>query len=195
MIASVENLPRLRLGFYPTPLTEARHLSSILGGPRILIKREDLSGLASGGNKCRMLEFILAEAKKQGADAVISTAGCQSNYCLQIAAAARKLGMKPSFILLKDAHCEIQGNLLLHNVLDSDVEILELADMSAIFGEFVSEKTSRIIGSSPYSISTPPSSFNSWASCGIRLYPSSLRQAQSRNPPFGTRFPSATNRM
>jgi len=144
MIASIENLPRLRLGFYPTPLTEARHLSSILGGPRILIKREDLSGLASGGNKCRMLEFILAEAKKQGADAVVSTAGCQSNYCLQIAASARKLGMKPSFVLVKDAHCEIQGNLLLHNVLNSDVEVLELADIGAIFGEIVSEKMNKV---------------------------------------------------
>jgi D-cysteine desulfhydrase family pyridoxal phosphate-dependent enzyme len=140
MIASIEKLPRLSLGFYPTPLTEARHLSSFLGGPQIYIKREDLSGLASGGNKCRMLEFIMAEAKKQGADAVVSTAGCQSNYCLQIAASARKLGMKPSFILIKDAHCEMQGNRLLHGVLDSDVEVIELADIGAIFGEAVSEK-------------------------------------------------------
>ncbi|MFQ5996773.1 MAG: D-cysteine desulfhydrase family protein [Dehalococcoidales bacterium] len=144
MIASIENLPRLRLGLYPTPLTEAQHLSSVLGGPRILIKREDLSGLASGGNKCRMLEFILAEAKKQGADAIISTAGCQSNYCLQIATAARKLGMKPSFVLIKDAHCQMQGNLLLHNILNSDVEILELADIGAIFGEIVSQKMNKI---------------------------------------------------
>ena len=144
MIASIEKLPRLRLGFYPTPLTEARHLSSFLGGPRIFIKREDLSGLASGGNKCRMLEFILAEAKKQGADAVVSTAGCQSNYCLQIAASARKLGMKPSFVLIKDAHCEMQGNLLLHNVLNSDVEVLELTDIGAIFGEAVSEKMNKV---------------------------------------------------
>lgn len=140
MIASIENLPRLRLGFYPTPLTEARHLSSFLGGPRILIKREDLSGLALGGNKCRMLEFILAEAQKQGANAVVSTAGSQSNYCLQIAAAARKLGMKPSFVLIKGAHCETQGNLLLHNILDSAVKILELTDITAIFGEVVSAK-------------------------------------------------------
>jgi len=91
-----------------------------------------------------MLEFILAEAKKQGANAVVSTAGCQSNYCLQIAASARKLGMKPSFVLVKDAHCEIQGNLLLHNVLNSDIEILELADIGAIFGEVVSEKMNKV---------------------------------------------------
>lgn len=144
MLPSVENLPRIRLGFYPTPLTEAQHLSSVLGGPRIFIKREDLSGLALGGNKCRKLEFILAEAKKQGANAVISTASSQSNYCLQLAAAGRKLGMKPSFVLVKGVHTETQGNLLLHNILDSDVEILELTDIREIFGDVVSEKMERV---------------------------------------------------
>lgn len=144
MIPVIENLPRIGLGFYPTPLTEAQHLSSVLGGPRILIKREDLSGLALGGNKCRKLEFILAEAKKQKADAVISTASSQSNFCLQLAAAGRKLGMKPSFVLMKGVHVETQGNLLLHNILDSDVEILELTDIREAFGGVVSEKMDRV---------------------------------------------------
>jgi len=53
MLPNIENLPRISLGFYPTPLTEAKHLSSVLDGPRIFIKRVDLSGLALGGNKCR----------------------------------------------------------------------------------------------------------------------------------------------
>jgi len=91
-----------------------------------------------------MLEFILAEAKKQGANAVISTAGSQSNYCLQIAAAARRLGMKPSFVLIKDQHCDIQGNLLLHSILDSVVQVLELADIGAIFGDIVSDKLDEV---------------------------------------------------
>ena len=144
MLPNIENLPRISLGFYPTPLTEAKHLSSALNGPRIFIKREDLSGLALGGNKCRKLEFILAEAKKQGANAVISTASSQSNYCLQIAAAARKLGMKPSFVLIKGVHTETQGNLLLQNILDSDIEVLELTDIREAFGEIVSEKMDRV---------------------------------------------------
>jgi len=144
MLTGIENLPRLKLGFYPTPLTEARHLSSVLGGPRILIKREDLSGLALGGNKCRMLEFIFAEAQRQGANAVVSTAGSQSNYCLQIATAARKLGMKPSFVLVRSKHCDMQGNLLLQNIVDSDVELLEVADIGAIFGDAVSEKMEQV---------------------------------------------------
>jgi len=140
MIPAVENIPRINLGFYPTPITEAQHLSSILGGPRILIKREDLSGVALGGNKCRKHEFILAEAKKQGANAVISTASSQSNFCLQVAAAARRLDIKASFILLRGVHNEVQGNLLLHNILDSDIEIIELTDIHEAWGRLVSER-------------------------------------------------------
>ncbi len=145
MIPAIENLPRISLGFYPTPLSEARHLSAVLGGPRILIKRDDLSGLALGGNKCRCFEFILAEAKKQGADAVISTASSQSNWCLQLAAAGRKLGMKVSFVLRKGVHISTQGNLLLHNILDSDVEILDITDIGGEATEAtVSTKMDRV---------------------------------------------------
>lgn len=140
MIPAIEKLPRISLGFYPTPLAEARHLSSVLGGPRILIKREDLSGLALGGNKCRKLEFILAQVKKQGANAVVSTAGAQSNFCLALAAAASKLGMKSSFVVIKGVHVETQGNLLLHNILDSDVDILETTNIDETRGRVVSEK-------------------------------------------------------
>lgn len=146
MIPAIENLPRVTLGCYPTPLAEARHLSSVLGGPRIFIKHEDLSGLALGGNKCRRLEFILAEAKRQGADVVISTAGSQSNYCVQVAAAARRLKMKPSFVLVRGIHNEPQGNLLLQDILGSDIEILELTDIMEVLvkGGPVSQKMDRM---------------------------------------------------
>ncbi len=140
MIPEIERVPRVGLGFYPTPITNAAHLSSRLEGPTIFIKRDDLSGLALGGNKCRKLEFILAEAQRQGATAVISTASSQSNFCLQLAAAGRKLGMKPCFALIKGVHTETQGNLLLHNILGSDVEILEVADMSLMKGSFITDK-------------------------------------------------------
>jgi L-cysteate sulfo-lyase len=137
MLATIEKLPRIKLGLYPTPLTETPHLSSVLGGPRIFFKRDDLSGLAMGGNKCRKLEFALGKAKKEGINAVISTASSQSNWCLQLAAAARKVGMKPAFILLRGAHAEIQGNLLLHNILDSTINILEIGDMRERSGSAV----------------------------------------------------------
>jgi len=139
MLATIEKLPHIKLGLYPTPLVEAPHLSSVLGGPRIFIKRDDLNGLAMGGNKCRKLEFALGKAKEEGTTAVISTASSQSNWCLQLAAAARKIGMKPAFIFLKGFHTETQGNLLLHNILDSTVKILEISNMRERSGAVVTK--------------------------------------------------------
>ncbi|MEE8318668.1 MAG: pyridoxal-phosphate dependent enzyme, partial [Dehalococcoidales bacterium] len=95
MIPAIARLPRVSLGSYPTPLVEAKRLSAALGGPRILIKRDDLTGLALGGNKCRKLEFIMADARQNGIDTIITTGSAQSNFALQMAAAARKLDMEP----------------------------------------------------------------------------------------------------
>jgi len=138
-------LPRVHLGRYPTPLMEAVHLSSYLRGPRIFIKREDLCGLALGGNKCRHLEFILGHARHNGADAIVSVSGSQSNFCTLMAAGARKLGMKPSFILMKDIHPETQGNLLLHYLMESDVAIVDVPH-EAVFGGEISNKLDHIAG-------------------------------------------------
>jgi len=133
MIPSIAKLPRILLGHYPTPLTEAHHLSVALGGPRIIIKRDDLTGLARGGNKCRKLEFVMADAKLKGIDTVITTGSSQSNFALQMATAARKLDMEAYLVLFKGAHPEMQGNLLLHDILDSKVRIVEL-DPSELLG-------------------------------------------------------------
>lgn len=139
MLPAIEKLPRIKFGLYPTPLVKAPHLSSVLGGPRIFIKRDDLSGLALGGNKCRKLELSLGKAKEEGVTAVISTASSQSNWCLQLATAARKIGMKPAFIMLKGNHTEPQGNLLLHSILDSSIKILAISDMRERSGEAVTQ--------------------------------------------------------
>ena len=133
MIPSIARLPRISLGNYPTPLMEACHLSAALGGPRIIIKRDDLTGLALGGNKCRKLEYVLADAQQRGIDTLITTGSSQSNHALQTAAAGRKLGMETYLVLAKGVHVETQGNLLLHNILHSAVNILDVADPSEIF--------------------------------------------------------------
>ena len=122
---SLVDLPRVSLGVFPTPLQELVNLSETLGGPRILTKREDLSGLGAGGNKVRHLEFVLADVKRSGADTVISTLSTQSNYCLQLAAAAHKLNMNAGFVLYEGQHPEMQGNLLLQKILNSRVKILK----------------------------------------------------------------------
>ena len=105
------NLARVSLGFFPTPLDDMTHLTAALGGPRLLVKRDDLSGLALGGNKCRKLEYLLGEAKARGVDTVITSGSAQSNFALQMAAAARRLGMEPYLLLVRGIHNETQGNL------------------------------------------------------------------------------------
>ncbi|MFB0520668.1 MAG: D-cysteine desulfhydrase family protein [Desulfatiglandales bacterium] len=130
---SIVKLPRVALGNLPTPLHELPRLSAALGGPRIFMKRDDLTGLALGGNKCRKLEYVLADAKKRGVDTLITSGSSQSNFALQMAAAARKVRMQPYLVLVKGVHVETQGNLLLHNILDSTVNILEVSDPGEMF--------------------------------------------------------------
>ena len=137
MIPAIARLPRVSLGSYPTPLVEAKHLSAALGGPRILIKRDDLTGLALGGNKCRKLEFIMADARQNGIDTIITTGSAQSNFALQMAAAARKLDMEPYLVLAQGDHAEVQGNLLLHRILDSNVKILKLNPTEMLRGSIM----------------------------------------------------------
>ncbi|NQV82596.1 MAG: D-cysteine desulfhydrase family protein [Rhodospirillales bacterium] len=85
--------PRTRLCNLPTPTDPLESLSKELGGPKIFIKRDDLTGLAMGGNKARQLEFYLGEALDQGCDTVITTGAIQSNHACMTAAAAAKLGL------------------------------------------------------------------------------------------------------
>ncbi len=80
--------PRIRLGHFPTPLEPMDNLTRLLGGPRLWIKRDDCTGLSSGGNKTRKLEFLLAEALAQKADIVITQGATQSNHARQTVAAA-----------------------------------------------------------------------------------------------------------
>jgi len=139
MIPSIAKLPRITLGNYPTPLTQARHLSAALGGPSILIKRDELTGLALGGNKCRKLEFVMADARLKGVDTVITTGSSQSNFALQMATAARTLDMEAYLVLVKGVHAETQGNLLLHDILDSKVRIIEVDPSELLSGLIMSK--------------------------------------------------------
>ena len=89
----IARFPRIRLGHFPTPLEPMDNLTRLLGGPRLWIKRDDCTGLSSGGNKTRKLEFLMAEAIAQKADVVITQGATQSNHARQTVAAAAKLGM------------------------------------------------------------------------------------------------------
>ncbi|HXC56705.1 MAG TPA: D-cysteine desulfhydrase [Rhizomicrobium sp.] len=93
--------PRVRLAHLPTPLEPMERLSQHLGGPRLWIKRDDCTGLSTGGNKTRKLEFLMGEALAQNADTIITQGATQSNHARQTAAAAAKLGLA-CHILLED---------------------------------------------------------------------------------------------
>jgi D-cysteine desulfhydrase len=105
--------PRVQAGFFPTPLVELKRLSDVLGGPRILMKRDDMTGLALGGNKTRKLEFLLGEALSRGCDAVITGGAIQSNHCRQTAAAAAAVGLECHLALGGEEPEFAEGNLLL----------------------------------------------------------------------------------
>ena len=121
----VDALPRVNLADLPTPLHEVPSLSEELG-PRIFFKRDDLTGLALGGNKTRMLEFRLIHALEEGADAVVTGYGVQSNHARQTAAACSKLGLECHLVLTGDGSDSYypQGNLLLDEVLGANVTII-----------------------------------------------------------------------
>ncbi|HEX3478531.1 MAG TPA: pyridoxal-phosphate dependent enzyme, partial [Kofleriaceae bacterium] len=114
-------IPRVALGALPTPLTEARGLREALGGPRrcprIVLKRDDLTGLALGGNKVRKLEYLIADARRRGATSVITTGAVQSNHARLTAAAARAAGLGVTLVLTaRDASPARQGNYLLDRI-------------------------------------------------------------------------------
>ena len=122
----VAQVPQVDLGHFPTPLEDCPRLSERLGGPRILIKREDCSGLAFGGNKVRQLTFTIGEAMHLGADTIVHGAASQSNHCRQAAAACARLGLKCYLRLARDHKSIIQGNLLLDHLAGADVELVDV---------------------------------------------------------------------
>jgi len=95
----IEALPRRRYTPHPTPIERLERLSTHLGGPGIWIKRDDLTGLAGGGNKTRKLEFLVADALAQGADTLITVGAVQSNHCRLTLAAAAREGLKCRLVL------------------------------------------------------------------------------------------------
>jgi L-cysteate sulfo-lyase len=128
--ATMKEIERVGLGNFPTPFEEMPRLGAELRGPRLFVKRDDMSGLAMGGNKTRQLDYILVDAKKKGADAIITTCGIQSNWSRQTVAAAVRLGMKPSLVLrtaqFKSAPRVLDGNILLDHIMGAEIRIVNM---------------------------------------------------------------------
>jgi D-cysteine desulfhydrase family pyridoxal phosphate-dependent enzyme len=151
-------LPRVRLAALPTPLDEAPRLAAALAshaglgeGPRIFVKRDDLTGFALGGNKVRKIEYHLGEALAQGCDVIVTTGAIQSNHCRVTAAAARVGGMDCVLVLRPVEPEVIQGNLLLDHLFGARIRITPTIDRAATIAIMAEEMdTLRRQGRHPY---------------------------------------------
>ena len=131
---SIQDLPRVSLGIYPTPFYRLDKLSEQYGRG-IWIKRDDLCGVALGGNKVRKLEFLLADALDQGCDTVFTTGGAQSNHAALTAACAAKLGMKCILLLKRRGVTEHRGNLVLDDIFGAEVRLLDTDSYDDVYAE------------------------------------------------------------
>ncbi|MEA2755578.1 MAG: L-cysteate sulfo-lyase [Aliidongia sp.] len=149
--------PRVRLGHFPTPLEAMPNLSKHLGGPNLFVKRDDCTGLASGGNKTRKLEFLMAEALAQGADTIVTQGATQSNHARQTAAAAAKLGLECKLLLEQRVtgfgdEYEESGNVLLDRLCGAEIagRLPGGTDMAAALSALTEELRAK--GRRPYAI-------------------------------------------
>src|SRR5437764_8136949 len=104
--------PRLALANLPTPVVELKNLARDLGIERFLLKRDDLTGLETSGNKIRKLEYVVADALKSGADTLVTNGGFKSNHCRATAAVGARLGLKVRLLVrCADPNRPKDGNL------------------------------------------------------------------------------------
>jgi D-cysteine desulfhydrase family pyridoxal phosphate-dependent enzyme len=113
-------IPRVRIAHLPTPIEPLPRLAASLGGVKLWVKRDDLTGLAGGGNKTRKLEYVLAEAQANGARTLITVGAVQSNHCRQTAALAARFGLGCILVLSGEKEEPPSGNLLLDNLFGAE---------------------------------------------------------------------------
>lgn len=145
----MKQLDKVSLGIFPTPVHKLENISRLLG-TQVYVKRDDMTGIGLGGNKVRKLEYLLAEAKAQGAQVVFTTGGAQSNHAMLTAAACRKLGMEPILILKKRGVMGNKGNLLLENLMGVDVRFMDTGSYDDIYAEM--DRIGREMGKPYYKI-------------------------------------------
>ena len=163
---------RVSIAHIPTPLEKLERLSKHLGGPTIYIKRDDQTGLATGGNKTRKLEFLLADALAQECDHLVTTGSVQSNHCRQTAAAAAHFGLGCALVLQGQAPPTTSGNLLLDKLLGAHIYWTQDRSRTEVIPEVMAEL--RAMGRKPYFI--PLGGSNVWGATGYVLAMQELSQ-------------------
>ncbi|MDA1090249.1 MAG: D-cysteine desulfhydrase [Proteobacteria bacterium] len=160
---AISDYPRAILAHSPTPLEAMPNLSRMLGGPSLLVKRDDCTGLAMGGNKARQLEFYFGDAQAQGADTVIITGAVQSNFVRMTAAAAAKLGMACEIqlenrVATKTLEYKVSGNVLLDRLLGAKIHYFPEGEDEAGADKGLEDIAERVRGEGgkPYVIHLSP---------------------------------------
>lgn len=180
-MVQLTRFPRTRLGHFPTPLEPLPRLTELLRGrhrqvPNLWIKRDDCTGLATGGNKTRKLEFLIGDALAQGADTVITQGATQSNHARQTAAAAAAAGLDCQLLLeqrqVRDDDYEHSGNVLLDELLGAQIVQRPAAGSDvAAAAEAVADEL-RAAGKSPYVIpggGSNPTGALGYVDCALEL--------------------------
>ena len=144
----MNTIPRIRFAHLPTPIETMPRLEEALHGPRLLVKRDDLTGLAFGGNKTRKLEFLVAEAQAEGADTLITAGALQSNHCRQTAAAAARFGFGCTLVLAGEPPAHASANLLLDDLFGAQIVWTEKAHRDEVLQ--ASFDSARVKGKKPY---------------------------------------------
>lgn len=180
----LSRFPRVSLAHLPTPLELLPRLSKHLGGPNIYVKRDDCTGLGTGGNKTRKLEFLMADALAKNATAVITQGAVQSNHARQTAAAACKLGLKCELVFEKrvgdatEPYLE-SGNVFLDRLFGASIrEVAKGTDMDAAMQDVADELSAA--GETPYIIpggGSNPIGALGYVDCALEL----IVQANERN--------------
>lgn len=141
---------RVPIAYLPTPIDRLERLGRHMGGPTLLIKRDDQTGLATGGNKTRKLEFLVADALAQGCDHLVTTGAPQSNHCRQTAAAAAHFGLGCSLILRGKEPGDVTGNLLLNRLFGAHIYWTDVKDCNQAINDVMGEL--KAMGRRPYFI-------------------------------------------
>lgn len=144
---------RINLALLPTPIVELRHVASELGVPKILIKRDDLTGLEVSGNKVRKLEYVVADALAKGCDTLVTHGGFQSNHCRATAAIGARLGLRVRLLLRStEPNPASDGNLFLDRIFGAEISFHPVEEYNTRLSEIVQDtmETEKRAGRKPY---------------------------------------------
>ncbi len=180
---TLEDIERVSLGIFPTPVQRLENISRLLH-TQVYIKRDDLTGLGLGGNKVRKLEYLMAQARRQGAEVVFTTGGAQSNHAMLTAAAACRLGMRAVLILKKRGVTACAGNQLLEKLMGTEVIFMDTDDYEDIYAEM--DRMGRAMGVPYYKI--PCGGSNALGTLG---YVRCAREISEQGLPFDHLFCAA----